>query len=93
MLWRIFSVACVVIGLIPIYGYFAHVARDEQITVLFLFLAWVITSFNIGVSLARLIILWRTRQTAFWGILSIVLAILAYFGFFAIGNAIRELWA
>ena len=90
--WMIFAIACVVLGLIPIYGHFAHVGRDEQITVLFLMLAWAITCCNIGICLARAMIRRHTHESAFWVCFSFLLIGLAYFGFYGIGNAVMELW-
>lgn len=93
--WRAFSIACVVIGLIPIYGHFAHVARDGQLTVLMLMLAWVMTCCNIVICLARGLLLRGSGKKLFlfWMMLSALLAVFAYYGFHGIGYAILELWA
>lgn len=96
--WRgslIYSVLCVVMGVIPIYGYYTHVATDEQYTVLILMVAWVLTCGNSIVCLVLGFWQWKASPIVwlFWTTLSLLLCGLSYFGYYGIGEAVVELWA
>ena len=88
-------VASFCIAVIPLYGFYSHVARDSQLTVLVLMLAWVVSLLS---TVAWIVYSITSRKTYPLRSLLAVAMIVAQIGlliggYFGIGEAIMELWA
>ena len=91
-----FLVFALVNASIPLYGFFVHVARDSQLTAIFIFLCWVL---NWMVALGWSVRLFffpaadsgKSRPRSMFIVSCLVVA--GVVGFFGVGSAVRELLA
>ena len=93
--WKfwIYAICALLIGLIPSYGYFAHVG-DPQETVFVMMLAWLATPCNAILLFLATVLRWWKNETHLYVGSIVFLAIIAllYYGFHGIGKAVAELW-
>ena len=84
----------ILIGAVPLLGFFVHAARQSQDVVFWFLVAWIATLTNIIVCISWSIFR-RQNQLAIGrtGFLLILLVLLLVAGWFGIGSAIVELWA